>query len=426
MSTKERYSWKNGPAKIKQHSLAKHQILRSYLSAYFQTLVPDGQPRDEFKLTLVDGFAGGGLYVHEDTKELIKGSPLILLEAEKEADFKINQNRAKPVRLDITHFFIESESATCAFLRDVLIKEGYQNRFGNSIHILNNRFQDKAKDIIDFIKRKSPRNGRSIFILDQFGYSEVPTSLVRQILSTLPGAEVILTFAVDSILTFADQKNFDNALNKAEIPNFLKERSFQEIKDNDAHWRLYIQSGLYASLVRACQARYFTPFFIRNKGGHGDYWLIHLSQHYRARDVMAAVHWKNWNYFIHYGGAGLDMFNMLGYDPSFDRQFTGQGHLGFEFDDVARKASIEALMKEIPKFIYACEEGVSYEALFSSTCNGTPAYSSIYQEALGQLCLQKEIEIVGTDGSIRRSGNNIKLSDRIVAPSQRQLFSLDF
>ena len=107
MSNKERYSWKNGPAKIKQHSLAKHQILKSYLNAYFQTLVPNGQPRNEFKLTLVDGFAGGGLYIHEDTKELIKGSPFILLDAEKEANFTINQNRDKPVRLDITHFFIE-------------------------------------------------------------------------------------------------------------------------------------------------------------------------------------------------------------------------------------------------------------------------------------------------------------------------------
>ena len=416
MSTQDRYSWKDGPAEIKQHSIAKHQILRSYLSAYFQTLIPDGQPREEFKLTLVDGFAGGGLYFHEDTKSLIKGSPFILLEAEKEADFRINQNRTKTVRLDITHFFIESNRTTCSFLKDA---------FGNSIHILNSLFENEIEKIISFIKQKSPKNGRSIFILDQFGYSAVPTSLIRKILTTLPRAEVILTFAVDSILTYSSQKNFDNALTKAEIPDFLRGRSLKEIKDNDAQWRLYIQSGLYKSLVTACKAGYYTPFFVRNKGGHGDYWLIHLSQHYRARDVMTAVHWQNQNYFIHYGGAGFDMFNMVGYDPTFDNNFTGKMPLGFEFDNIAQQASVNALMKDIPGIAYANEEGISYEALFARTCNGTPATSSIYQEALGRLLQYKDIEIIGTDGSIRKSGNNIKLSDRIIAPSQRQLFSLD-
>ena len=83
-------------------------------------------------------------------------------------------------------------------------------------------------------------------------------------------------------------------------------------------------------------ARHFTPFFIRNRGGHGDYWLIHMSQHHRARDVMTEVHWANNNYFIHYGGAGLDMFQMVGYDPVHDASYLQQSPLGFEFDDVAQ------------------------------------------------------------------------------------------
>jgi len=32
------YDWSNGPDAIQQHSIAKHRILQSYLSAYFQTL----------------------------------------------------------------------------------------------------------------------------------------------------------------------------------------------------------------------------------------------------------------------------------------------------------------------------------------------------------------------------------------------------
>ena len=71
---------------------------------------------------------------------------------------------------------------------------------------------------------------------------------------------------------------------------------------------------------------------------------------------MTEVHWDNNNYFIHYGGAGLDMFHMVGYDPDHDSVQKGQFELGFEFDDVARNASIASLVEQIPRLIYANDE----------------------------------------------------------------------
>lgn len=65
------YTWKNGLEAIAQHSIAKHRILQAYLTEYFKVLMAGR--RDEFKLTLVDGFAGGGMYYHEDTRALVRG-----------------------------------------------------------------------------------------------------------------------------------------------------------------------------------------------------------------------------------------------------------------------------------------------------------------------------------------------------------------
>lgn len=65
----KKYDWKNGPDLIQQHSIAKHRILQTYLAAYFRTLVSSPN-QDILKLTLVDGFAGGGMYVHSNTKDL--------------------------------------------------------------------------------------------------------------------------------------------------------------------------------------------------------------------------------------------------------------------------------------------------------------------------------------------------------------------
>lgn len=418
------YNWKNGPDFIQQHSVAKHRILQSYLAAYFKTLVSSPK-QDVLRLTLVDGFAGGGLYVHNDTRELVKGSPFIFLDATREAECLINQDRRKPVRFEVDYFFVEAERHAYAHLERVLRDEGHGDQIGNTIHLHHAKFQDQADSIIEFIKRKSPKNGRSIFALDQYGYKEVPTQLIQRIFAKLPSAEVILTFGVDSFLNYAsDGKLTQSLLEEIGIPDVLNGRSMDDIKSSERDWRLFIQSGLYRTLVTRCGAKHFTPFFIRNNKGHGDYWLIHLSQHHRARDVMTEVHWDNNNYFIHYGGAGLDMFQMVGYDPSHDAKHRGQSMLGFEFDDVARKASISALNEHIPRRVYANDEGVSFGVLFATTCNDSPASAAIYRESVGFLIEEKIIEVVSEDGVKRRSAQQIKPNDQIIAPQQRGLFTL--
>lgn len=415
------YTWAHGPAAIAQHSIAKHRVLEAYLAQYFQVLV-GGQPREEFKLTVVDGFAGGGLYYHEDTRETVRGSPLIFLDAAREAEYLVNRERRNPVRFDLSYFFIEANRAAYQHLLKVLTDHQHGHRIGKDIFVKCASFLDEAKAIIAYIAKKSPRNGRSIFALDQFGYSAVPTPLIRDILSTLPGAEVILTFGVDSLLNYASEKNFANGLRKIGIPTLLSGRTIREIKESDKDWRLFVQSSLYQSLVHQCGAKHFTPFFIRNKQGHGDYWLIHLSQHHRARDVMTNVHWEHQNYFIHYAGAGLDMFNVLGYDPRFDHEHAGQGVLGFEFDKPARQKSVSALMEQIPKIVFAHDEGVTYQSLYVSTCNESPATNAIYQEAIERLVGHGTVDVLGPGGEKRRSARQIRPGDRIVPPMQRTLF----
>jgi len=420
------YDWKNGPAIIQQHSIAKHTILRSYLTAYFQTLASNPQ-QDVFRLTLVDGFAGGGVYLHEDSRQEIEGSPFICLQSVQEAEFLLNANRKKPIKLDVNYFFVEDDRDAYLHLDKVLRRNGYGVEIGNKIQLINDKFQNHATAIIDFIKRKSPQNGRSLFIFDQYGYKNVPSALISAIFNVLPRAEVILTFGVDSLLNYANDNNFQKLIDDIALPDVLKGKSVAEIKSQEKDWRLFIQSRLYRSLTYQCGAKYFTPFFIRNARGHGDYWLIHMSQHYRARDVMTEVHWNNNNYFIHYGGSGLDMFKdclyMLGYDATKDLKISGQTELlGFEFDGYAKESSISALMEQIPRIIYADDLGMSFESLFATTCNGSPASAMIYREAIAQLIKHKQIEVISESNQKRQSAKQIKPTDQIIPPSQRPLF----
>lgn len=416
------YRWSsNGPLPtIKPHSIAKHNVIHAYLVDYIQTLVISPH-QEELRLTLVDGFAGGGLYKHEITRAMIFGSPFMFLNAVKEAEALINQKRQNPLRMNVDYFFVDAEPDTCSFLIKTLRDQGYSGRIGADIKVLNGRFELEATRIREFIRTKNPRNGRSIFLLDQYGYKDVPTPLIRLILAELPAAEVVLTFNVDSFINFAsDSQVTTNLLQQIGIPDVLRGRSIEDIKKNEKDFRLYIQSCLYRELVEACGARFYTPFFIRTEG-HGDYWLVHLSQHPRARDVMARVHWSNNNNFIHYGGAGIDMFQALGYSAERDDSLTGQSNLGFCFDDPAANASVTTLMEQLPDIIYANQEGISFGEIFAMTCNTSPADSAKYKEALSQLVQQKDIEVVSPDGKRRLKASTITDKDQLV-PSRQTSF----
>jgi hypothetical protein len=244
--------------------------------------------------------------------------------------------------------------------------------------------------------------------------------LLRKIFDALPSAEVILTFGVDSLMNFAnDGKQIKDLLDGLGIPDIFGGRLIEEIKSSDRNWRLFLQSTLYRRLIENCGAKHFTPFFIRNRGGHGDYWLIHMSQHHRARDVMTEVHWANNNYFIHYGGAGLDMFQLVGYDPAHDETYLQQSVLGIEFDDVARRTSIATLSEQIPKRVYADDSGISFGEMFATTCNSSPASARLYRESVERLLENRPVEVVGVDDAKRRSAGQIKTSDQIMPPQQR-------
>lgn len=428
--TKKHYGWNpNSPPDVDQHSIVKHEIIRSYLIKYVQTLT-SSHLQSELKLTLIDGFSGGGIYQHKFTKETVYGSPIVMLEAIKEAEFLINQKRLKKLALNVDYFFIDKDKMACDSLKNVLKNKGYYDLIEKSIFIHQSAFDKQIENITAFISRKSPRSPRAIFLLDQYGYTDVPTSLISKIFASLKNAEVILTFNVNALLTYTTDKKglMQKLLHKIGTPNALQGRSIEDIKNSEKDWMLFIQSCLHQELIKNCNAPYYTPFFIRSSNGFGDYWLIHLSQHPRAHDVMKQIHWQKNNYFIHHGNAGLDMFSMTGYVPERDSIYTKQIELdGYRFDNIAQEASIDALLHQIPDLVYKQgDEGITFAELFSKTCNNSPASSEIYKMAINKLVEFKEVKVTSPDGKNRQSFNTIHDKDRIIISSQRSLFEFPY
>jgi three-Cys-motif partner protein len=196
------HTWHIGddPPIIRPHSLAKHRVLQAYLEQYVAVLTAN--PRQEsLRLTLVDGFAGGGRYRDSRTGEERPGSPLVMLGAMAAAEQRARELRSKPFNLDVDYFFIENETEALEYLKSVIRDSPFRSLLREKIHFAHESFLTTVPHIIDFIKKRG-RAGRTIFLLDQCGYGEVPLGTIKAILGTLRKAEVILTFAVDSLIDY--------------------------------------------------------------------------------------------------------------------------------------------------------------------------------------------------------------------------------
>ena len=415
------YDWRNGPAEIDPHSVTKHEVLVGYLIRYFEQRTLNARGRERLRITLVDGFCGGGLYTLKGMGTEILGSPLRMLDAVREASVRVNAERTKPIDLDVRYVFIDKDARALSHLKQVLHDRGYGAQIDQSIHVIHDDFVSASPAVFRLIEAHTPRAHTALFFLDQYGYSDVPAPLIQKIFAESPKSEVVLTFHVSAFATYTNDEFTDKVSGKLaiDIRSALGGRTIEQIKEEDsADWRRFIQAALYHALVKDCGAEYFTPFFIRGEGsGQGEYWLVHLSRHPRAQDVMKQVHWEHQNDSIHYGGAGLEMLatHMMG----FRQQFKG----GFVFDDVAQSLSAGVLPQHLAENIFRRGQPVQIGELYASTCNTSPGTSLMYKDALERLSGEKDIVIRSEDGTVRRLARYMRDTDWIERNQQISLFS---
>jgi len=416
--TRKHYDWRVGePLPILgDHSVAKHEIFEQYLGIYIERLTRTFS-QTMLNLTIVDGFCGGGLYRYRGAEA--EGSPLRLLRAVEEADKALNAARIKGFVVRADFVFVDENADHVAFLRDLLIKRGYGARLGADIFLQCSTFEDACPGIIARIQAKGTAQ-RSLFFLDQYGWSDVRFATIRSILSQIKNPEILLTFAVDALIDFLTEKRTESTallgldLQREDV------RALLELKNGDG-WRYLIQNGLYRHVQSQTGASFYTPFFIHSVESHRSYWLLHLSSHRQARDEMGKLHWRINNHFQHHGGAG---FHALGFNPSRDLR---QDLMQFMFDDDARARSDAAVLDQLPRMIHAANQGdlggLVVEQLFAGNCNDTPVTSDILSSQLRLLRDEGELMIVSGEGKEKPRAKTIAWDDRLILPRQRSMFS---
>ena len=394
------------PPPIQPHSKAKLKVLRSYLRAYFDRLNVNPN-REEFKLDLIDGFAGGGTFLDKDS--VVPGTPLIMLEEAAEAEKRLNKGRIKKLNIDCKFYFVDKSKAHIDHLTKVLAERGYRSD-NSSIVVRNGPFESQIESIIQSIRQRQPRAGRAIFLLDQTGYSQVELALVSRIFGELPAAEVILTFATDALVNLlSDTPQFAKALAPLQLAESIEELIQHR---DEGRGRALVQRTLRDHVRTVTGAFYDTPFFIRPTSSRRALWFLHLSRHPTARDVMIQRHWEIQNTFEHYGSGD---FNMLGWDALKDSATLPL----FKFGEIDGERLREQLLESLPRELFGLvsEQPVTVDALRHSLANRTAARFSDLDEIVLKLFEEKEFEIQGPDGRARsRTLRRLKPTDRIALP----------
>lgn len=446
---KNEYEWRIGdlPPIIKPHSIAKQKVYEEYIDKYIHTfnknpMVPN------FKMVIVDGFAGGGAYIDVDGNPH-EGSPTKVFQAVRNAEKVIDKNRVNKFTVQSKFFFIEKKLTNFNYLKQHLKDLEYDRYFGEKIFIQQGSFEDIYEEVIKSIRQDFTEGVRTIFILDQYGWTNVPTQVIRKIFQSLPNAEIILTISVDHLIDYiCDPEEFIEAELQSEMfGSVYKQKKIEQGKKikqatkeafqntleldlKDLHgtknehpqvWRAIIEQKLTEKLQLASGAKYYTPFFLSEEGSHRDMWLVHLSNHSEARNVMTQVHWSVSTHkkmkMQHYGSSGLDM---LGYNAKYDNAINNglsSNYTDFYFNEKDEDNMKLQIIKELPRKLH--NNPITWGELYSQCANHTPAHKGQMKDVAQELLQMNELSVIGKNGEVRRA--DIKDDDIIQIPPQLNL-----
>ncbi|UJQ94155.1 three-Cys-motif partner protein TcmP [Mariluticola halotolerans] len=400
---------------IETHTKRKLEVIKNYLDVYFDTVVPN-PATDDLNITLVDGFCGGGLYI--DGTEHVPGSPLLLLQAVSEATERLNEKRIKPLKVNARFIFIDINRDHVESLKRVVMSSEFWDQNKNNISFITSSFEKALPDIIQTIKSKQ-RVGRSIFVLDQKGYKDVPMTTIQTIFKHLDRAEVLLTFAIDAVLNYLREQSSSEQLYQQFGVNEEFVAFWNEKKDDDELGRAVTQQVLINKIHSRSGAQYFTPFMLWSNTDNRWMMLAHMSHHQAARDKMLSVHWDTQNRFTHIGKGSL--FH-LGFDY---RNFESRNSL-FNFNENDLLKLKNELENELPRELHSVassDQQINVKDFLAAIGNRTAARNEHIFSALTKLAQEREIEISNKDGRPKRSSTEIKISDQIILPQQRSFFS---
>lgn len=255
---------------LDSHTVGKHLVLNSYLHAWLPIMGRHNQ-----KLLIIDGFAGPGVYKGGEP-----GSPLIMLRALLEHSYQGLEAQK------VAFYFIEKDSKILNHLKMVIRERFPEIPSHITIRFIEGEFDDSYASLKEDIRLQNELNAPSFTMIDPFGVSGIPMSIIKEILKN-PKAEVYISFMYSYINRFKTQTAFENHLD--ELFGCKDWRVGIDLTDVNDRKSFYYQ--LYKSQLKQSGAQHVVHLDLYN-GNRLIYALFFATKHYRGVDKMKEVIWK--------------------------------------------------------------------------------------------------------------------------------------
>ena len=403
---KKDYNWEGG-VKLEDHTARKLKILRDYFEQYLRVRCQLPQ-QTCFKLAIVDGFAGGGRYSRGEP-----GSPIIFIETLMGLSKEINIHRAAnnmaPLEIDCRLILNDQGANVIHILKEnlapVLVaarREAPNLRIGEEY--MNKRFEEAYPEIRQSLLNR--QFGNALFNLDQCGDRSVDISTIEDILRTFRSGEVFLTFMIKALLAFLNKRDPDalrSRLRHLDIASGDLQSLTPHLSKNE--W-LGAAEKIVFDVFQGC-APFVSTFALNNPSGWR-YWLIHLANQPRARQVYNDVLHDNANDQAHFGRSGLSL-NMFAFDPANE----GTRYM---FEENDRETAKTELAEDIPRLVEGFGDALEVGEFYRSAYNLTPAHSEDIKSAM---LLNPDLEVLTPAGNARRKPRAIKPGDTLRFKNQK-------
>jgi three-Cys-motif partner protein len=407
MNNKKAYNWAGNGSELPEiplYAKTKHLVLQEYIKNWVEVICGHGKHGAK-KVTLIDGFCGGGMYKNGD--ELWEGSALRMIRMVNEG-LKTVQERKHWHKLDAKYIFIDNNQEHTDCLKLQLKNAGFEKYLhSGEIQIITNDFEKVLDNCIEEVR---VRKGYSFFFLDPFGLDITP-AIVRKIIS-LGKSEVLLTHMLSGLVRILPGRDVKY---KEFFKEFEADEYYREIADQrdfiikQGYLRnqgllLYRQEG---------NVEYAWTFAIMESLKSVLYYLIHLSSNPTALEVMKQTLFKynNLEYQYHYGVYGLG-FRELNY---FEKNLSI-----YDIDQTNIEACLNDLNEQLMPILYENEDGLPFQELYLNTTQKNAATKPLYMDTIERLRIEKEIKIV-REGKIT-SAKNLKPGDVIMKAKDTPLW----
>lgn len=257
------------------HTLAKHEILRRYLDAWFPIL-----GSWQGRVVYLDAFAGPGIYKGGEP-----GSPIVALES-----LLSHPAFPKLARCEFVFIFLEPREDRFEVLEEKIAELKVRHApFPKNVHVsvLQRRFDEGAAEILSDLERQKTELAPTFAFIDPFGFKDTPLELICRLLS-FPRCEVLFTFMFDHINRFLEQESV-----AGHIEGLFGTGGFQEAASKQGDERKTFLRDLFREQLKTlCGFDYVTSFEMVNRQGHSIYFLFYGTRNIKGIEVMKSALWK--------------------------------------------------------------------------------------------------------------------------------------